>query len=456
VTDLRRPLVGIRARRRSAALAAAVGPPRTAPKWIGLEHEYVVRDSAGVRADFRDVIHGLRLGRRDLAPLDRNAYPQSTGSVITADTTEAEIAVPPVTLGPGFVSRIDGWATFERDRLALRIAPLSLLGDSTHISITMPSSANPDEIADLFARRFALGLMMLLDRRHSPGLLVRPRPFRLELGGEYASGGALRAAVAFAVGGALACMDAARSRSVLGLPPALVVHLERGVLRYGWYVARTAFGGDLYAAGRSTVIDDDSGKGWQAGDYLAATWSVSRSYLSDHVDNRDLVECDAVVAGRAPLPLELGGDAAEIAPIRLRPRSPFGAAVRSRQRPDYEMAPVMLTWEAVVFLLRHRHRARLAYAVVPGHQLERFLWALDQGQLDDDVCRYLALPPAGRRLHRLKQARNVGLYDELGLRVALLAAERDYWGRPIRLRLLPLMRRTRRQRPHDRQDAVGR
>lgn len=436
MTDLRRPLVGIRARRRSAALAAAVGPPRTAPKLIGLEHEYIVRDSAGGRIDFRNVIHGLRLGRQDLAPLDRNAYPQSTGSVVTADTTEAEIAVPPVTLGPGFVRRIDGWATFERDRLAKRVAPLSLLGDSTHISISMASSANADDVSELFARRFALGLMLLLDRRHSPGLLVRPRPSRLELGGEYASGVALRAAVAFAVGGALACMDAARSRSALGLPPSLVVQLERGVMRYGWFVARTAFGGDLYATGRSTAVDDESGTRWQAGEYLTLAWSVSRRYLFDHVDDRDLAGCDAVVAGHAPLPIEHGAEAAEIAPISLRPRSPFGAAVRSRRRPDYEMAPVMLTWQAVVFLLRHRQRARLAYAVVPGHELERFLRALDQGQLDDAVREYLALRPSGRRLHRLKQAHDVGLYDELGLRVALLAAERDYWGRPMRLQLL--------------------
>ncbi|HUH08437.1 MAG TPA: hypothetical protein VML96_11630 [Egibacteraceae bacterium] len=432
--DLGRPLIRLVARRRSAALSAATprGPTST---WIGIEHEFLVLDATGARVDFRRVIHGLRLGRPDLMPLDRNAYPVASGSVVTADNKEAEIAIPPTAVASGFARRLDGWAAFERAGLARRTAPMTLKGDSTHLNVTLPPGVDPDRVADLFATRFALGLMLLMDQQHSPGLLVRPRPYRLELGGEYAVGRTLRSAVAYAVGGALACIEAAASGSTAALPPALDVKLERGVLRYGWYVARTAFGGDLYSTGRSTAVARASGESWQAGEALAAAWSVARHHLGAHAGPADVAECDKIVAGSLPLPIE----AHEEIDLRVsrprRPRSEFGSALKARRRPMFELAPVMLTWQAAVFLVVDVNTRRLAYVAVPGYGLNHFLRSLDGGSLDGLITAYLALRPSGRRLRSVREVRSVGMFDELGLRAALLAPERDYWGRPVRLLL---------------------
>ena len=89
--------------------------------------------------------------------------------------------------------------------------------------------------------------MLLIDRRDSPGLLVRPRPGQLELGGEYVSGARLRAAAAFAA-------ESTRAAVQRRTPPCLDVVLDAAVERYGWFVDRNAFGIDLYRDGRATVL----------------------------------------------------------------------------------------------------------------------------------------------------------------------------------------------------------
>ncbi len=408
------------------------------PSWLGLEHEFLVFDEAGARLDFRSQIHDLGLGRRDLVPHDRYAYRLPTGSMITADTNEAEIAVPPVTLAPGFTDRVEKWAAYERDRLAAVVAPLRLKGDSTHFSLTMPSDVDPDHVADLFARRFAPGLMLLMDRRHSPGLLVRPRPFRLELGGEYVVGAALRAAAAYAAGGALACFTAARRHDLSGLPPALEVSLERGTLRYGWYVSRTAFGGDLYLTGRSTPLTGHDGDSWLASDHMALCWNIARARLQPFANAADLRAADAAVSGEMRLPVEQADPADDGSPSKVRrPRSAFGSVLSPRRRRHFEMAAVMVTWQSAVFLVARRDRGRIAYLVVPGAALEHFVAALDGGLLDRPIEDYLALDPSGRWLRSTHQAAQPGMFNSLGLRASLLAPERDYWGRVVRLTSRP-------------------
>jgi hypothetical protein len=64
----------------------------TGPGWGGLEHEFRVLD--GPRpVDFRRVIHGLGLGQPNLDPADPNAYRLPSGSAVTCDGAEAEIAL---------------------------------------------------------------------------------------------------------------------------------------------------------------------------------------------------------------------------------------------------------------------------------------------------------------------------------------------------------------------------
>src|SRR5262249_53055901 len=138
-------------------------------------------------------------------------------------------------------------------------AGIGLEGYSAHISAAIPARVN-DPACRLYAETFAVALMLLMNRAYTPGLLVRPRPGRIELCGEFVDGETLPAAAAFVAGSARACAAAVRARSARAqLPPRLDVCLARAVHRYGWYVDRGAFGTDLHAASRQTLLPRASG-----------------------------------------------------------------------------------------------------------------------------------------------------------------------------------------------------
>src|SRR5580658_279588 len=72
---------------------------------VGLEHEYRVH-VGGIPVDFRTLVHRIELGQRHLDPADPNAYRLASGAALTADEEEAEIALAPIVVAPGFGSRV--------------------------------------------------------------------------------------------------------------------------------------------------------------------------------------------------------------------------------------------------------------------------------------------------------------------------------------------------------------
>ena len=108
-------------------------------------------------------------------------------------------------------------------------------------------------------------LLLLLDRPTSPGLLVRPRPGRLELGGEYCTDARLAAAVAFVA----ASVHAMQRRWSSCRRLAVKVDVVPAIARFGWYVDRTAFGSDLYTDGRNCRLTRIGGEQITAGAHLA-------------------------------------------------------------------------------------------------------------------------------------------------------------------------------------------
>ena len=104
---------------------------------------------------------------------------------------------------------------------------------------------------------------------------------------------------------------------------------------------------------------------------------------------------------------------------------PFGDLLRPRRRGRVELAPVMVTWAACVFLVVDMGRTRRAFACVPRACLEAFLHLMDRGSLDALLWRYLTSEPDGRALREWSQTREPGLYDELGPRRGLLMPERE-------------------------------
>src|SRR5205085_12001219 len=134
------------------------------------------------RSSDLDVLPLLGLSGAGLDPGDPNAHHLPCGVMITADGAEAEVATPPVALETGCTADASSWAELGEDVLVASLPPgTGIEGYSPHVNVAV--AGDVVEVAARFARHFALGMMLLLDRRDSPGLLVRPRPARLELGG---------------------------------------------------------------------------------------------------------------------------------------------------------------------------------------------------------------------------------------------------------------------------------
>ncbi len=425
---------GGRGRRLSEALRLRV-PGDVSPGpggLLGLELEFSARSARGGQVNFGSLIHRLALDGTALDPGDPNAYRCSWGGVITSDGAEAEIATPPVRTRPGFTARLRGWAQTGEAELR-RAVPrgIGLDGYSAHFSAAMPAKLN-DRVCRLYAETFAADLMMLMDRIDSPGLLVRPRPGRTELCGEFIEDEPLAAAAAFVAGSTRACAAAVRRQSGrAALPPRLDVRLAPAVHRYGWYVDREGFGTDLHAAGRRALLPRAAGGTICAQSHLELAWAAARQALAEDAAACDLQAAEAMVTGSLPLPAEQGRpDGAPVGQrdgnVRFPPESavvPNAPSLRVHVRPGFTLRPVAATWDFTVF--EATGPARSAYACIPRDSLPAFAAALEDGALDDAIATYLALPSRRRVLSASRQTARPGLYDQMGAPAALLAPERD-------------------------------
>jgi len=376
------------------------------PVEVGLEHEFaVVRD--GGRVDFRTLIYGLDLPGRAIDPGDRFAHRLESGAVVTCDDAEAEAATPPVALEPGWTAALTQWATSAATSLVRALPDASLAGWSTHLSVT----ADTDHVArvcGLFSRTFAPALMMLMEQRNGEGLLMRPRWRRIEFGGDYASGAALRAAAAMAAGGALVCLDVARGqRSKRALPPAVKVDVKPAAERYGWYVDRRAFGFDLIERGRDCLLRREYYGSIRGQRQLEVAWSVAREALVAVSSEHDLAAADAMVAGDVALPLERRPWRAPMVtepPVAMQ--HPLGSAVELHTDGVLEIFAVAVTWDYVAFRVSG---AETGVWAVPRRELPGAIAHIRDG----DVAPILAQCRRDELLDSYDQAVEGGFYTDL-------------------------------------------
>jgi hypothetical protein len=349
-----------------------------------VEHEYEVREAGGLPVDFRALCDDLDLdlGRR-LDPGDPRAARGPWGGVVTADGREAEVVTPPVPVGPRAADELHAWTTSGRRFLAAALpAGHTLTGYSTHVSVAVPDGL-VRRVAELVVAHLSPALMLLMDRPTSPGLLVRPRPGRLEVCGEYVDGRALRHAAAVVLAAADLCAAAAGSRRLRSaLPSRLVVRTEAARERFGTYVDRAAFGPDLYATGRAALLR--TGRGTvAAGDRLAAVVALLDDRLATLLAPDDLAALHAVAAGEAPLPVEQ-----DRPPGDDEPRVPVAPMeLRDRVVGDARLAVVSATWWTYVLRLDSPGATR--WLTVPGPWIGSLLAEVDAGRLDGvvaDLC----------------------------------------------------------------------
>jgi hypothetical protein len=323
-------------------------------------------------------------------------------------------------LRPGCTSELE-WRTLVAYRALAGALPdrLRLNGYSTHLNLEV-DDREVVATGRLFVKRFAPAMMLLLDRATSPGLLVRPRCGRLELGGEYCEGDQLRAAATFAAASGLACAAAVGSREARRhLPRPVNARVRSANIRAGWYIDRRAFGADLYRDGRHARLRYGAGHSWTAQDHLHETWASARPMVEPLLAIDELTLVDNVIDGTSAIPLEAEPSTGD--PVGPFGENPFERVVQARCRPGYRVEPISIAWEAVAFRLRG---ARDGVACIPRGALAEFLEDLDAGRLDETIGRFLASPPAGRILLSAEQTGSPGLFDELASPGAIVPPER--------------------------------
>ncbi|MGI8676000.1 MAG: hypothetical protein ACR2JT_03600 [Nocardioidaceae bacterium] len=379
----------------------------------GIEQEFFVV-SGSERVDFACWIRSGSVSGRRLDPADPHAHRQSCGGVITADGHEAEIATPPAALLPGFTGTLSASLSRLADRVRRTDGVEDMQGASTHLNVEVH-----DGCAVRTARRFssthAGAMMLLLDRRDSPGLLVRPRSGRLELGGEYATGRQLQAATVFAAAAGLHC-EKARFARPLARP-----RLEAAVERYGWYVDRRAFGADLYSSGRRTKIGANTGQ-----DLLDWSWTRVRPIAETIATTLELDVVDAAIEGRHPLPCEEPDPDPSFAPtpVGTIDLDPAHDITMDRRYGDVSLSTVLATWDHVVVALTSGEARR--YVGLPAHRSALFLTAFSAGLLAEWCAELFAVSP--HQLPVLVSKDDVGAgaaFGAVAVGAALTPAERD-------------------------------
>lgn len=387
---------------------------------LGVEHEYMVYRGA-TPLDFRELIHTLQLDGSLLHPVDEHRYLTPGGLALMADGIVAEVATPPEPLQPTVTTRLDGWGALGHRQFAEALpSDVRLKGVSTHISVECPAGLE-DEVAWQYALRYAPAFMLLLDDAKSPGLLVRPRPSRIELAGEYATGARLRSAIAFAAGSVLSLVEAVRGGHELPLP-ALDVDIEPARRRFGWYVDRAAFGSDLYSSGRQTPLRRFGGAQLTAQAHLDRSWQIARAAIVDTVGVEDLAAADAAVSAAAQLPSEVAIDRTPGAVLDDAMSHAVGDATLPRDRDGMHVRPLAVTWDFAAFDISDGRRNFVG--TVPRRLLTRFLSLLDQGDLDSLLRDAMKARLVGRVLASAGQTEGPGLFGTILLTSALLPRDR--------------------------------
>jgi hypothetical protein len=349
----------------------------------GVEHEYRIF-RRGALVDARLELDLIGVGRR-LDPADPHAQRTPTGVVITADGAEFEVATPPIAVEPGFTTLVEAYSGHGRSILLEALgSETSIEGYSTHINLSVPDDAVV-AVARLLVRRFGPALMLVIDAQTSPGIFVRPRHGRLEIGGEFAEGPHLTAGLVLALGATRACAAVVAGTAHRRLlPPPVRCRPVRTIERFGWYLDRGCFGVDLYAAGRDAALRYRNGARSTAAIHLSRSWEVARPFVAGIVSASEISTTEQLVT--EPLPR------AEVAAPRLRawgtpPDSVHGRVVRPIVRPAFVGNAVAATWLGCSF--EFTDSTASVYATVAASDLESFVDDLAAGVHDGRITEAL-------------------------------------------------------------------
>jgi hypothetical protein len=362
---------------------------------------------------------------------DPLARVRGDGAVWTADGPHAEIATPPRRLASGIAGRLADDALHQREMLLRRLRAVGaaegglfkLRGYSTHIN-AFCRAADLWTVVRRFGVLYGPAVMLIADRRDSPGLLIRPRPDRLEVGTEYLEKrDDIVSAALLVLSATIDCwsadfLDAGLGGETATTPGDQLRPLDATAFRTTWqrpgiFIDRAAFGEDLYRSGRDALLRLADGGSERAGARLEAAWARLRPIASTMATAAELAAVDARVDGRVRLPSERGAPLEP--PVHRGHRVPLVspgsnvALLRAFKHGAVQVEPAVLDWEAS--LLRIRHPGGMTFARVPRDESAEFAAMVRGGGLEPALAKrsVLGAPPVVTS----PQDRTSGLFDEL-------------------------------------------
>ena len=374
----------------------------------GVEQEFELF-AAGRKVDFRFLFPSVArgLGAVPFRNLGLAAVVDA-GYMLACDDSEAEFATAPVELvgtGP-----VDLAAEVVRCRESMIDAVLArgideVRGYSTHLNVGL-SHGGEVALARAVAQLVGPSLTLLLEGRSSPGLLIRPRPLRLEIGTEYVDDDAPLVAGIVLLAGAVAALE--RGPAALSAwPRARLERWEYGVMRGGIFLPHDAFGESIHARRRSARIVLVNGATVRAGAILERTADLAVAELGSMLDRRctDVLLSLAHTPGR--LPMERRHDVARV--VRRSSREPtrgartLAALAASR---DEANVPLFVDWHGAAFSVAGGRGMAVA---VPWTALPGFL----DRAVRHGIAGLLSTLPRGGVLRDLTQFRSFGLFREI-------------------------------------------
>lgn len=322
---------------------------------LGVEQEFELFDR-GRQLDFRTEFP--RLIRRAASIPFRNCESAAlveAGYMLCCDGRDAEFATAPIELkgsGPidlaNEVVRCRGHLLQTLRKLGLR----EVRGYSTHLSISAPAGRER-ELAEAAAVRIGPALILLMEGPRSPGLLIRTRRGRLEVGSEYMDDEQRLAAAVVLLAGlvhAYLYHQAAWEQ----LPALKLKHWEEAITRPGLYLPHDAYGASIHALGRAASLDREGGGSLTAGGVLEACAALAKCELEGLTSPESLRTLERALDQPALLPIEGKFDVGRVASRRsnftaLQSRT-LKMLARSRGR---RLTPRFVDWEGAAFEWRN-------------------------------------------------------------------------------------------------------
>ncbi len=385
--------------------------PSRAPTLLGVEQEFdLLRGESYI--DFRGLFPTI-IARTRSVPFRNcdSAAIVDAGYMLACDGREAEFATTPIN------SARDGCLSLAREASRCRAHMLGLLakagvrevrGYSTHLNVGVPIGREW-ELAAAFSTSIAPALVLLMEARQSPGLLIRPRRGRLEIGSEYIDDeGQLAAALVFLAG----AVEAYLRNELLWkqFPRVRLKKWEHANIRPGIYLPHEAYGESMHELGRAARLELESGQKVTAGEIFESCAELALRALHGRVNERAGRALRRVVRQIGSLQIEQ-----EKNPGAIRRRAAYFPATEARTLQNLASArgwtgltPAFIDWEGAAFSWQSKEAPLILG--IPWSNLPQFYTVVRKKELPQFVAK---LGPAEAALTSLNQLQSPQAYERV-------------------------------------------